>query len=261
MAFEAVALKYLAFAAVIFMVKRPSLTNSSSLCYWQTSNEAIDLKETYIYSSIWQLQAEKKLVVSKKYLLRILLLLAGDIEICPGPRNPICATCSSGIKKSQSSSVGSSCKMKFHLKCLKEQLVENSEELYCRTCFVEPGSDTESDHDSECAPELINNFCKKGDSRSFIKTLTVYSIKLIKSGFSLLVPVEMFMSTAFPKRTQPQIYVTRNLKLVDTIWCVKIERMGNMVAFFALSVLILNIKEEGTWRSQDWRPYGSKFLL
>ena len=161
MAFKAVALKYLAFAAAIFMVKRPSLTNSSSLCYWQTSKESIDVKETYIYSSIWQLQAERKLFVRKEYLLRILLLLAGDIEICPGPRNPVCATCSSGMKKSQSCAVCSSCMMKSHLKCMKDQLGKNSEELYCQTCFIEMETDAESGVDTEDVPETINSFCKK----------------------------------------------------------------------------------------------------
>ena len=159
MAYKADALKYLAFTVAIFMVKRPSLTNSSSLCYWQASKEGIDVKETYVYSSIWQLQAERKLFVRKEYLLRILLLLAGDIEICPGPRNPICATCSSGIKKSQSCAVCSSCKIKSHRKCMKDQLGKNAEELYCQTCFIEMEADTESGVDTEHVPETINSFC------------------------------------------------------------------------------------------------------
>ena len=48
---------------------------------------------------------------------------------------------------------------------------------------------------------------------------------------------------------------------MDAIWYVKIEKMGNMVAFFVLSVRKLNIREEGTLSSQDWRPYRSKFFI
>ena len=51
----------------------------------------------------------------------------------------------------------------------------------------------------------------------------------------------MLVFMAFPNRTQLPIYVTRNLKLMDTLWCEKIEKMGSMVASSVSFVLILNI--------------------
>ena len=86
--------------------------------------------------------------------------------------------------------------MKFHLKCTKDQLYKNSEELYCQACFVEPGPDKGSDVDTDMHPNQSIAFVKNGDSRSSIKILMVYLTKSIKSGYFLLVSIEMFMLTA-----------------------------------------------------------------
>ena len=69
----------------------------------------------------------------------------------------------------------------------------------------------------------------------------------------------MFMFMAFLNRTQLPMYVKGNLKLMDTIWCEKIENMGSMLVSSVSFVLILNIRAEGTLKLQDWRSFGSKF--
>ena len=74
---------YFIFCVIFCTVKRPCFTNSNAR-YNLTTLELAEEKESFIYSSLWQCNLEMPIFVYKKYFLRVLLLLAGDIEVCPG---------------------------------------------------------------------------------------------------------------------------------------------------------------------------------
>ena len=87
---------YFILCVIFCTVKRPCFTNSNA-CYNFTTSEVAEEKESFIYSSLWQYNLEKPIFVYKKYLFRVLLLLAGDIEVCPGPTARI--TCIDVLKQ------------------------------------------------------------------------------------------------------------------------------------------------------------------
>ncbi|CAB4031515.1 Hypothetical predicted protein, partial [Paramuricea clavata] len=132
----AVALKSVLLVVIILMIKKPCFTNSSSCCYWEASKDSNSFEGTYIYPSLWQYKQERCLVVTRASLLRILLLLAGDVELCPGPMKPQCQACWKTIRRNQISGTCAECKNAFHLKCLKDELRNNKEKFYCNICFV-----------------------------------------------------------------------------------------------------------------------------
>ena len=55
-----------------------------------------------------------------KFALKIFLILAGDIELCPGPRVN-CAGCLKKVQRSQVSKVCDSCGELYHVKCLTDR--------------------------------------------------------------------------------------------------------------------------------------------
>ena len=63
-----------------------------------------DVKETYITSSLWQFKQEYGLNLRSKSAMKIILILAGDIELCPGPRAN-CAGCFKVVRRRQGSKV------------------------------------------------------------------------------------------------------------------------------------------------------------
>ena len=134
MAFTAVALKFFASLFILFAVKKPSLTNSSSCCFWKHHEVLNAINESFIYSSIWQLQQGKANFRHTRHVLQLLLLLAGDIEICHGPRGICCPSCTKYFGKNQSSAFCYNFKLRCHLKCITDRFIGKSEKLYCRTC-------------------------------------------------------------------------------------------------------------------------------
>ena len=79
MAFTAAVLKVIASLFIVFAVEKPSLANSSSRCFWELHEVSNDINESFIYSSIWQLQQDKanfrhrRRVYSCYYYLRVIL--------------------------------------------------------------------------------------------------------------------------------------------------------------------------------------------
>ena len=72
---------------LIFFIKRPSFKTSNSVCYSFHSEEVNDKTATFIYESMYVLQNVK--TVSSASLFEHLLLLSGDIEVCPEPTREI----------------------------------------------------------------------------------------------------------------------------------------------------------------------------
>jgi hypothetical protein len=70
---------------IIFTIKKPSLVGSNSVCYSFHYEEVFDTNESLIPSSLWQIRQEYGLNVRSENALKLLLILAGDIELCPGP--------------------------------------------------------------------------------------------------------------------------------------------------------------------------------
>ena len=108
MASGAVMLRFAVLIYVIFALKKSCFSTSFSLCYWESSKEVIDNKETFMYSSLWNYKQVNRSVVKKPLSLWILLLLAGDVETCPGP-GMICFACNKRILRKQGSMECLSC--------------------------------------------------------------------------------------------------------------------------------------------------------
>ncbi len=65
--------------------------------------------------------------------LSLLLILAGDVELRPGP-SIMCFRCNKTIRKNQSSEMCSHCESKCHLKCLVDVVDHDRETLYFPAC-------------------------------------------------------------------------------------------------------------------------------
>ena len=118
--------------SVIFSIKKPSLLTSSSVCYWNT----LDLKDYYFTTSIWSYKQERGISLRPRSALTILLILAGDIETCPGPCLK-CNCCSKTIRKNQAVGCCLICDNKHHMimKCLLDVVdIQGKEKLYCPSC-------------------------------------------------------------------------------------------------------------------------------
>ena len=120
---------------VLCSLKKASLVTCNSVCYSLYPEDAKDVKETYISTSLWQFKQEYGLNLKPKFALKILLILAGDIELCPGPRVN-CAGCLKKVQRSQVSKVCDSCGELYHVKCLTDRFEGNMEKFYCSLCNV-----------------------------------------------------------------------------------------------------------------------------
>ena len=81
----AVMLRLALVALIICRVKKPSFAESNSVCYSFHCEEISDTNESLIPSSLWQIKQMNGLNVRAENALKLLLILAGDIELCPGP--------------------------------------------------------------------------------------------------------------------------------------------------------------------------------
>jgi exonuclease III len=72
--------------------------------------------------------------MESKGLVKLLVILAGDIEINPGPRFT-CITCAKDIRRNQLKAKFKTCCEYFHAKCMIENF---DEDLYCRVCHIQP---------------------------------------------------------------------------------------------------------------------------
>ena len=112
----AVALKFALIIYSIICIKKPSFMNANSVCYSFRGELANDINISWIATSLWVNRQENKLHLGQESHvgLALLLLLSGDIELCPGPCMK-CLTCSKSIRKNQSQEKCFHCGKLFHL--------------------------------------------------------------------------------------------------------------------------------------------------
>ena len=92
----------------------------------------------FIYSSLWVNKQVNLcwLRPTPRGVVTILLLMAGDIESCPGPvLRKVCFGCKKTIRKNQRSSTCDECKNTLHFKCLGEGLETTNNGLKCYFCL------------------------------------------------------------------------------------------------------------------------------
>lgn len=155
---------------VIFAVKKPSLVGSNSVCYSFHYEEATDINESYISSSLWQYKQDYGLNLRSENALKLLLILAGDIELCPGPAVKCCG-CSKTIRKNQLQCSCDSCKLIFHIKCLIDKLDDDGhEQFHCLPCsnLLEQNlrqSEEEDEHEQSQMEPLFNDLIEQLSTR------------------------------------------------------------------------------------------------
>ena len=74
-------------------------------------------------------------IIKANYVFTLIMLLSGDLEVNPGPCDQ-CTTCCKRISKNQRKGLCHLCKNRFHLKCLKIEMVNGREKCFCTNCFV-----------------------------------------------------------------------------------------------------------------------------
>ena len=127
---------------ILFSAKKISLNTWISVCYSIYPEEAQDRQETYIYSSLWQFKQVSGLDPRPRDALKILLILTGDIKLCPGPFVK-CRDCFKVIRKAQACKVCESCGDLLHVKCLTDKLEGQKEHFYCTFCVVNTDGEVE----------------------------------------------------------------------------------------------------------------------
>ena len=73
----------------IFAVKKPSFATASSCCYSFHGEVSVDEVNGFICESVYVYQRNHVVKFRPKLAIQILLLLCGDIELCPGPERSI----------------------------------------------------------------------------------------------------------------------------------------------------------------------------
>ena len=152
---------------VIFSIKKPSLLTSDSVCYWNISEDTLDLKDYYLTTSIWSYKQERGISFRPRSALTILLILAEDIETCPGP----CLKyncCSKTIRKNQAVGCCSICDNKHHMKCLLDVVdIQGNEKFYCPSCVPTEDESANSNMNNTCIFEKLNDFLRNKGLKIF----------------------------------------------------------------------------------------------
>ena len=82
----AVCLKIALIILAVFGVKKPQFTNANSVCYSFHLEEVTDVENPHFAGSIWNYFDKADLAREQpKCAVKLLLILAGDVELCPGP--------------------------------------------------------------------------------------------------------------------------------------------------------------------------------
>ena len=116
-AIRAVTLKLLLTFFISLSVKKPLFTNTTSCCYAFHGENIVEPENLHFTSSFWEFYRGKGLSLNPKFTLKILLILSGDIEVCPGPRAR-CIECEKCFRRNTDQRTCSGCSVKFHDKCL-----------------------------------------------------------------------------------------------------------------------------------------------
>eukprot|EP00112_Aurelia_sp_Birch-Aquarium-sp1_P013505 Seg287.7 transcript_id=Seg287.7/GoldUCD/mRNA.D3Y31 product="hypothetical protein" protein_id=Seg287.7/GoldUCD/D3Y31 len=158
-------LRIIAAILITFLIKKSSFVSCNSTCYSVYPSDATDTNETFICSSIWLYKENHGLRLRPKHGLKILLILAGDVEIFPGPANK-CCSCQKTIRKNQTQLSCDSCKGNFHSKCLTDKFNGHGESYYCKNCdagsIADVNDDFNNDTDSQTNKELKQDLQSRG---------------------------------------------------------------------------------------------------
>ena len=106
-------------------------TAGNSVCYSFHGKEVQDVPDMRIISSLWIYKSEKGICLSHTRALSVLLILAGVVELCPGPKFFVCAKI---IRKNQRSTDCCNCDKALHLKCAFDKMVSDQDKFYCLQC-------------------------------------------------------------------------------------------------------------------------------
>ena len=146
-----------------------------------------ELNESFIYSSLWVNKEANLFWLRPKPrgVVTVLLLMAGDIETCPGPvQRKVCFGCKKTIRKNQRSCFCDGCKKIQHFKCLGEDLETVNNGLKCYSCLqlrtraheniAESAGDPMVDAAEEPCFEEFQSCVKARGLKSFIKMSVAY---------------------------------------------------------------------------------------
>ena len=151
MAAKFVAPMLLIFFLALFGIRKQSFKSYDVLSTTFDIDEDRDkiLEETFIYSSVWNYSKHERMVVRPTGgCLRVLLLLiCGNVEICPRPRTSTkCRLCSKIVRRNQANVCCVNCKESFHLKCIGS--VFDDSEL-CMVCTSQQDCEEVQNTESE----------------------------------------------------------------------------------------------------------------
>ena len=148
MAHRSDVLQIVACVIIIFAIKKPSFTCENKV-YYLFDNGVLepDTNETFILSSLWQFRQQNGMNLRFKDALRILLIISGDVELCPGPLTK-CNQCNKGIRKNIIKC--KSCIQKFHPRCFKSV----GSEKVCFICLSNVAEKEPDQHVERNCPEL-----------------------------------------------------------------------------------------------------------
>ena len=109
------------FAIIVFItiwVKKPCFTNANSQCLYCNAEQYFEhfLEENNLYltTSVLNFCRENCARLPPKSLLQILLILPGDVELCPGPRVR-CSECTKCFRRNTDKTLRSVCIVKFFI--------------------------------------------------------------------------------------------------------------------------------------------------
>ena len=161
MAAGTVVFQKLLLIVLIFAVKKASFVSSDIIgTYLAINDYSFIQNESFIYSSLYVYKQRYGFVYRprRSNFLQLLLLLSGDIEVCPGPILK-CNICTKTIRKNQRSQNCNGCMDRFHEKCLIDKLENNGERLYCLMCNTQSNI-TDSDNDNNNMFERLISYIK-----------------------------------------------------------------------------------------------------
>ena len=126
----AIVIKFVLCLYSLFAMKKVAFTQANSVCYSFHGEDIIESSETFIVSSLWSYKQTHAMVLRPKNVIRILLIISGDIETCPGPIVK-CNCCGKGIR--EDTAVCSRCNLSYHLRCFKSNETETECFLVCQS--------------------------------------------------------------------------------------------------------------------------------
>ena len=124
-----------------------------------------DIEKSRMCACVWVEKQEMRIYLGhcKRHHvgLKILLLLAGDIEPCPRPCQK-CTTCKMAIRKNQSCEKCYTCGQKFHLRCLVDQMTYGCKRVYCRSCVVDKTNQSRCSNSRKQLPNITTFLRARG---------------------------------------------------------------------------------------------------